>query len=221
MSRTARVVVTGCPHHVTQRGNYRQPVFECDADRWRYLDLLNIAAAEGDIDVLAWCLMDNHVHLVVVPRNPESIARFLGLVNGRYAWEVHRRSGRSGHFWQGRFHSCPLDDSHFLAAVRYVELNPVRAGLVARAWDYPWSSARAHVLGVYPEPLHRTPLLEAETRDWKAFLDASSGDDMESAVRRSTAVGMPAGDTGFRDRLEQELGRPLRIRPPWRPRKSA
>jgi putative transposase len=194
-------------------------VFESDDDRWRYLELLSAAASDGDIEVLAWCLMVNHVHFVVIPRNPESIARTLGVVQGRYSREFHQRSSRGGHLWQGRYFSCPLDDSHLLAAVRYVELNPVRAGLVVHAWDYGWSSARAHVLGEYAEPLHRAPLLDAEIRDWRSFLDIATGDDMESAIRRATTAGVPAGNKEFRDRLEKEFGRSMRDRRVGRPQK--
>ena len=135
------------PLHVTQRGNYRQSVFENDDDRRQYLVWLKEYKAKHGLRIWAWCLMDNHVHLVCVPGGPRSLCEALRHTHMRYAGYMNRQRGVQGHFWQGRFYSCVLDDEHLWAAVRYVERNPVRNGLAARAEEYPWSSAGARVSG--------------------------------------------------------------------------
>ncbi|MDK1022419.1 MAG: transposase, partial [Candidatus Hydrogenedentes bacterium] len=140
----ARIVVPGFPHHVTQRGNRRADIFESDAVRGAYLRFLKTYCAKRGVSVWAYCLMTNHVHLVVVPQEGASLGTALHDTHTVYAMYFNSRTGFSGHVWQGRFFSCPLDESHHWAAVRYIEQNPVRAGIVDRAEDYPWSSAAAH-----------------------------------------------------------------------------
>jgi putative transposase len=149
MARLARVVAVDVPQHVTQRGNARQFIFEEDSDRCVYLDLLSQYAVLHELALVGYCLMSNHVHLVVVPHREDSLAATLKNTHGRYAayWNVRRKS--SGHVWQGRYYSCPLDRAHLWAALRYVELNPVRAGMAKTAEAWEWSSARAH-LGTPP-----------------------------------------------------------------------
>ncbi len=144
MPRAARFVLSGVPHHITQRGNRRCQVFFSDADRRTYLAWLQSDAKHHGLEVLAYCLMTNHVHLVAVPAGPHSMERALRHLHMRYAQRINRMKDWKGHVWQGRYFSAALDESYFWAAIRYVEQNPVRAGLVSRAEDYPWSSARAH-----------------------------------------------------------------------------
>jgi len=221
MPRAARVVVPGQPHHVTQRGNRRADVFFTDADRRRYVELLGEYSARHELEILAWCLMSNHVHLVCVPSSEESLAACLGPVHLRYAQHVNWTQGWQGRLWQGRYHSCVLDGPHLLAAVRYVECNPVRAGLVARAADWPWSSAAGHC-GLGPDALTSpAPELAAAVGDWSAWL-ATPGESAElTAVRRATHTGRPWAESAFVARLEQQLGRRLTARPVGRPRKVA
>ena len=121
----------------------RQPTFFRPEDYQAYLDLMAAACIEHGLEVWAWCLMPNHVHLVVVPDAPESLAVGIGRAHWRYTRAINFRENWRGYLWQGRFSSCPMDGPHTLAAARYVERNPVRAGLVAQAWDWPWSSAAA------------------------------------------------------------------------------
>ena len=144
MARLARIAVVNVPHHVTQRGNARQSILTNHDERTVYLNLLHKYIALCELSLLGYCLMSNHVHLLLVPRKVESLAQALKQAHGRYAsyWNATHRS--SGHVWQGRFYSCPLDDSHLWIALRYVELNPVRAALVPRAELWPWSSAAVH-----------------------------------------------------------------------------
>jgi len=144
MPRVARIVIPGCPHHITQRGNNRQDVFFVDGDRVRYLEILAEQSERFGLTVDGYCLMTNHVHLVATPAGPESLAKAVGRTHWLYTQYVNRLHGRCGHLWQNRFYSCTLDETHFWPAMVYVERNPVRAKRVRRAWEYPWSSAAAH-----------------------------------------------------------------------------
>ena len=128
----ARVVVPGEPHHITQRGNNRQDVFFTDEDRRFYLETLKERSERYGVKILGYCLMTNHVHLVAVPRAAESLSKGIGGTHLQYARYVNRLHGRSGHLWQGRFFSIPLDAAHAVFAVRYVERNPVRARMVRK-----------------------------------------------------------------------------------------
>ena len=148
----ARVVVPGLPHQLTQRGNRREDVFFGDADRQRYLQLLIEYSDKHGLVTLAYCLMTNHVHFVSVPARADSLARVFKPVDLRYAQHINWTQGISGRLWQGRFFSCPLDDEHLWAAIRYVERNPVRARLVRKPEDYPWSRAQAHC-GMRGDPI--------------------------------------------------------------------
>ena len=144
MPRFARAVVPHCPHHITQRGNNRQDVFFVADDYELYLEILKEQSERYGLDVHAYCLMTNHVHLVATPHAADSLAKAVGRTHWLYAQTINRLHGRSGHLWQGRFYSCALDRRHFRAAVKYVERNPVRARMHRKAWLYPWSSAAAH-----------------------------------------------------------------------------
>jgi putative transposase len=144
MPRIARVVVPGLPHHVTQRGNRRVETFRSDKDRRIYLMLIGEYADRHRLDVWAYALMPNHVHLVAVPEHNDSLACAIRDAHGMYASYFNRTYGLEGHLWQGRYFSCAMNPDHTTTAVRYVERNPVRAGIVDRAQDYEWSSAAAH-----------------------------------------------------------------------------
>ena len=145
MPRTARIVVPDVPHHITQRGNNRQDVFFVDDDRRVYLSILKEQSEKFGLEILGWCLMTNHIHLIGRPAGPESLAKALGQTHFRYTQYINKFHGRSGHLWQNRFFSCPLGRAHFWKALLYVEQNPLRAKMVRRPWRYPWSSAKAHV----------------------------------------------------------------------------
>src|SRR5438552_17174562 len=132
MALLARVVIPNIPHHVTQRGNGRARTFFSDQDYALYRGLLAASCAAAGVAVWAWCLMPNHVHLILVPSDADGLRRALAPVHRRYAGIIHARRRRSGHFWQGRFGAVAMDEAHLAAALRYVVLNPVRACLVAR-----------------------------------------------------------------------------------------
>ena len=188
MPRSARRVVPGLPHHVTQRGNRRQPVFFSDADYALYLRLLRRWCAETGTKVWAWCLMPNHVHLVLVPANEDGLRATLAPAHRRYSWEINQREGWRGYLWQGRFASVPMDEGHVHACLRYVELNPVRARLSERPEDWRWSSARAH-LGLAGDPLTDLAAGAARVEDWRSFLDAGLGDEEAEAIRAAERSG--------------------------------
>jgi len=144
MPRVARTVIPEVAHHVTQRGNNRQDVFFVDDDYRAYLRTLKAQSERYGLVVHGYCLMSNHVHLVATPLAGDSLAKAVGRAHWLYAQYVNGLHGRSGHLWQGRFYSCALDERHLWTALAYVELNPVRARVVRRAWRYEWSSAAAH-----------------------------------------------------------------------------
>ena len=171
MARLARVVAPGVPHHVTQRGNRRQETFFGKADYRAYLELMAEWCGRCAVEIWAYCLMPNHVHLIATPKTQDGLRRAIGEAHRRYTRRVNGREDWTGHLWQGRFTSFPMDETHLLAAARYVELNPVRARLMKRAQDYPWSSARAHLAGGDDKLVKAGPLL-ALVGDWAGFLAA-------------------------------------------------
>ena len=214
MARMARVVAAGVPHHITQRGNNRQDVFLLDDDRRFYLETLRERSQRHGVTLLGYCLMANHVHLVAIPERPDSLARALGQSHSRYAQGFNRRYGRTGHLWQNRFYSYPLGRTHLVRALLYVDLNPVRAGLVGRAEEYPWSSALAHTEGADPSgTLDLGSWSEiCSANDWGEAL--VGGADAVDEIRTATRAGNPFGDDRFVAELERQAGRLLRSKPP-------
>ena len=188
MSRPARLILPGMPHHVTQRGTRRQPTFFSDDDYVLYLSLLRHACRKNGTTVWAWCLMPNHVHLVLVPAHEDGLRATLAPAHTRYAAEINRREGWCGHLWQSRFASFPMDEAHLHACLRYVELNPVRARLVARPEAWPWSSARAH-LGLVDDGLTDLAPMRARIDDWRAFLEAGLDEPDRDAIRTAERSG--------------------------------
>jgi len=223
MPRIAREVFAGIPHHVTQRGSRRDNVFFVDEDRDTYLDLLTEYCHKYSVDILAYCLMTNHVHLVAVPTHKDGLERVLKPLHMRYAQYVNRRNGWSGHLWQGRFFSSPLDDEYLWFCVRYVERNPVRAGMVESAEDYPWSSAAAHC-GLRGDDLLSTASVHlkvfAGIENWSAWLHEQDDATRLGILRRNSHKNLPCGSDDFVDALERMAGRLLRFRPIGRPKKG-
>jgi putative transposase len=206
----ARVVVPGYPHHVTHRGNRRENVFFSDGQRQQYLAFLKDYAHKAQMEVWAFCLMSNHVHLIVTPRREDSLARGVGLAHRRYAAWLNRQEKLSGHLWANRFFSTPLDDTHHWAAVRYVERNPVRAKMTAKAEDYPWSSAAAHVLGREDDLLAPSRPYPGPVEDWGRWLSEPEEEEDMEGLRLATRTGRPCGSDGFVRMLENLLARTLR-----------
>jgi putative transposase len=222
MARLARAVVAAYPHHVTQRGNRRQPTFFSDDDYKAYADLMTECCRKHGVSVWAWCLMPNHVHLVVVPETAEALARAFGEAHRRYTRLINFREGWRGYLWQGRFASYPMDSRYALAAARYVERNPVRAGLVRQAWAWPWSSAAAHVAGGGDGLIAPGGPLVAEVSDWRRFLAAADDAQEAALLRRHARTGRPLGSLDFVLQMESVLGRRLRrLRPGPRPKRPS
>ena len=213
MARLARVVVEGVAHHITQRGNRRQPVFFGEGDYRAYRNLLAEGCAGAGVAVWGYCLMLNHVHLILVPSGADGLRAALAEAHRRYTRRVNFREGWRGYLLQGRFASVAMDEAHLMAAARYVELNPVRAGLVAKAEDWPWSSARGHLEGRDDGLVSTAPLIEREG-DWRAFLDQGLREDELAALRAGQRTGRPLGSEAFVAALERNLGRTLARRKP-------
>jgi putative transposase len=209
MARLARVIATGAPHHVTQRGNRRQDVFFTADDYRLYKALLAEQCARFRVAVWAYCLMPNHVHLMLVPRDERGLAAAVGEAHRRYSRHVNSRENWRGFLFQGRFGSCPMDNAYTLACARYIELNPVRAGLRRTARDWPWSSARAHLAGASDDLVDVKPLL-AEVSDWRGFLGEDVADADLAALRLAARTGRPLGEERFVAGLERKLGRALK-----------
>src|ERR1019366_5414890 len=221
MARLSRIVVANIPYHVTQRGNARQFLLTDDAARLVYLDLLSKYVELYGLSLLGYCLMSNHVHLVLIPQQAESLALALKQTHGRYATFWNATHASSGHVWQGRYYSCPLDDLHLWIALRYVEQNPVRAGLVATAEAWHWSSAPAHC-GQAESPLDLD--MEKWTKrwtsaNWRAYLLAGETEAVLQSIRENTHTGRPLGSPEVVKQLEcatlrrlapQKGGRPPR-----------
>ena len=221
MARLARAVVAGFPHHLTQRGNRRQQTFFSDGDYLAYGGLMAQWCRQCGIEVWAYCLMPNHAHLIVVPISEDGLRRGIGEAHRRYSRAVNFRQGWRGHLWQGRFASCVMDEPHLMAAVRYVERNPVRARLVDRAEDWPWSSAAAHVAGRDDALVRVAPLLERTTGwvcTWSQWLAQDEDSAIGSRLQLHERTGRPMGSEGFMERLEIILGRRLSPGKPGRPR---
>jgi putative transposase len=215
MARLARIVVPGNPHHVTQRGNRRQRVFFQPSDYALYRDLLAEQCRKATVEVWAYCLMPNHVHLVLTPQTPSALARALGETHRRYTGFINARARWTGHLFQGRFGSVVMDDAHFVVAARYVALNPVRAKLVPRAQDWAWSSARAHLAGRDDGLVRVAPLLEriGTVGDW---FDIEGDAPAFTELRAAETTGRPLGSTDFVTQIERHLGRSLQPRKPGR-----
>ena len=225
MARFRRVVAIDIPHHITQRSNARRQVFDCEADRLIYLRLLREHCQLSQLSLLGYCLMSNHVHLVAIPRRIDSMALTLRHTHGRYAAYLNTRQQVTGHVWQGRYYSCPLGEGHVWAALRYIECNPVRAGIVTAPESYAWSSAAAHSHGEDGRNLLELHSWMASwtPQEWRAFIGAPAASDHEqeeaAAIRKSTHTGRPLGAADFVRDLERRLGRALAPLPGGRPRK--
>lgn len=193
MPRTARIVVPDVPHHIVQRGNRQAAIFFSDADRRRYVDMLADACSANAVRCLAWCLMDNHVHLILVPPTADALRATLSSTHTRYAQRVNRQQQLTGHLFQGRYASYAMDDAHLMVAVRYVENNPVKAGLVGAAGDWRWSSARAHLDGI-DDGLTNVAAIGQHIANWRAYLaDGLEAAERDEAVEAAMRSGRPLG----------------------------
>ena len=211
MPRFRRLVVTDFPHHVTQRGVRRQTTFFDDHDYVVYLQLAKELKEKLAIEIWAYCLMPNHIHAVVVPRKDGALSKYFAALHRRYARATNAKYEWHGHLWQERFYSVVMDEPHALSAMRYVELNPVRAGITGFAHEWPWSSARGH-LELVRDPLIEECAAKALVPNWREYLSESVNDKELEWLRRRTRIGRPGGNPEFVDTIEALSGRAVRKR---------
>jgi putative transposase len=222
MPRIARVCAAGYPHHITQRGNNKEKVFSDDEDRRFYLEVLQRYGNKHGIEILAYCLMGNHVHIFGVPDKDTSLAKGIGGTNLMYTQYINRKYNRSGRLWQNRFFSAIVEEEPYLWAVmRYIEQNPVRAKIVKRAEEYQWSSAMAHVIGIKDDVLSRQSWFNDEERREYEKLLRQQDDEIDVAIRRATSTGRPLGSEGFIRKLKRIVKRDLIPRKGGRPKRKA
>ncbi len=219
MARIARVIARGIPHHITQRGNRRQQTFFTEQDYRYYIEQMAEWCGRCNVDVWAYCLMPNHVHLIAVPNSEEGLRRAVGEAHRRYTRRVNFREGWRGHLWQGRFSSFPMDEKYLLAATRYVECNSVRAGLCGRPQEYIWSSAAAHSSGRNDALVSVSPLL-GMVGDWNDFLSGADEIEITKDIRKHESTGRPLGRDDFIKRIEEDLNRVLICMRPGRKKMS-
>jgi len=197
MARIARAVAPGIPHHVTQRGNRRQQTFFNDEDCQSYLELMSEWCMKFQVETWAYCLMPNHIHLIVVPETKDGLNRAIGEAHRRYTRRINFREGWRGHLWQGRFSSFIMEEGYLLACTRYVELNPVRSGLVKKPEDWPWSSAGAHIKGKDDFLVKTKPLQEIVNKPWEKFLVFDVQEQEIELLRKHERTGRPLGSDSF------------------------
>ena len=201
---------SGFPHHITQRGNRRQQTFFFADDYSAYIDLMAEWCGRHKVEVWAYCLMPNHVHMIAVPCSEAALRLAIGEAHRRYTRRVNFREGWRGHLWQGRFSFFVMDENYLLVATRYVEHNPVKAGLVTRPEDWQWSSALAHIAGQDDRLVKVTPLLEMVGGSWADFLSIQMQPSVQRLMRMHERTGRPLGSESFVEKLEKLLGRVLK-----------
>ena len=207
MARLARMIIPGVPHHVTQRGNRRERIFIEAGDEQVYLDLLATQLKRYAVECWAYCLMPNHVHLILTPADEAGLARAVGEAHRRYTAFIGARGRWTGHLFQGRFASVAVDEDHLMAAFRYVALNPVKAKLVDKARDWQWSSARAHIAGADTPYVTVEPAL-SRIGDFSAFVEAAPDDNpMWSRLLKAEGIGRPVGAKEWIAELERAYGK--------------
>jgi putative transposase len=208
MARMARLVVPGVPHHVTQRGNGRARTFFTDDDAL-YRSLLAEHCAAAGVEVWAWVLTPNHVHLILTPCDDDGVRAAMARTHRRYAGHIHAREKRSGRFWQGRFGCVAMDEAHLAAAICYVALNPLRARLVEHARDGRWSSIHAHLGLVADDAITMTAPIVERFPDLAERIAAGEDEAVSARLRLGERIGRPVGDAAFIAALERDTGRTL------------
>ena len=215
MPRKPRFYLPGIPAHIVQRGNCRQATFFGDEDYAAYLNWLHEGAKQHDCAIHAYVLMTNHVHLLITPQNTESISRLIQYVGRRYVTYVNHAYRKSGTLWEGRHKGCLISsEDYLLACMRYIELNPVRAGMVASPNNYRWSSYRINAVGgeqatITPHPLYLALGRNQEERGcaYRELFRSALDPDQVHNIRTTMQTGTPLGNDRFRQQIEQTLHR--------------
>ena len=222
MPRIARAVGIDLPHHITQRGNYRQQIFEDDTNFQKYLSFLQTESMRYKVDILAYCLMPNHVHFIAVPRLPESLGNMFKYVNMKYSQYFNKKKGEHGHLFQGRFFSSIMDERYTIACARYIERNPVRAKMVKNAWLWKWSSSKAHCGIEKKDNLAVKKLfsyIDVREYEWMEFIKQEDNPEEVATIKKQTMRGRPIAGSNFTEKLEEKLKRALIVKTKGRPKK--
>ena len=223
MPRIGRIVAVGLPHHITQRGNYGQKIFLDREDRKRYLDLISEYSHKYKLSILSYCLMNNHVHFIGIPRNKDSLSKTFNTSHMKYSQYFNKKKGERGHLWQGRFYSCVLDEKHLIAAGRYVERNPVRAKLTDKPWKWRYSSAGVHI-GEKEDNLFKLSdffeYADIRKSGWKRYIEREEKEGEIERIEKHTNAGRPLGGIDFIEKLEKKFKRRLRPLAWGRPKKK-
>lgn len=222
MPRIARLVAVGLPHHITQRGNYRQKVFSNNNDRRQYLSWIQEYADKYRLSILAYCLMQNHVHFIAIPEREDSLAKTFNAAHMRYSQYFNKKIKARGHLWQGRFYSCALDEPYLILAARYIERNPVRANIVKKPWLWQWSSALTHTGGgdSFLKLGDLFKVIDMSYDSWQKYIDSKEDEKNLDNIRKHIQTGRPLGTSPFIERLEKIFNRRLRALPRGRPKKE-
>jgi putative transposase len=222
MPRTARIVIPKYPYHVTQRGNYRQEIFQDREDQIKYLSWIEEYSKKYQMLVYAYCLMNNHIHFICTPLSKNSLAKVFSSVHMRYSQYYNKKLKARGHLWQGRFYSCILEHEHVYSAVRYVERNPVRAGLVRKPWEWEWSSAAFHVGDVKESRVKfgdLSDIMDIKDVNWREYITDKDDPREMDEIRKCTMLGRPWGGAEFITAISKVLGISLDTRKKGRPNK--
>jgi putative transposase len=211
MARISRIIAPDLPHHVTQRGNRRQKLFVEEGDYALYRDLLAERCRANGVACWAYCLMPNHVHLILTPSSEGGLSRAVGEAHRRYSAYFNARARVTGHLFQGRFACSVMDEDHLMNAFRYLAFNPVRARVVKQPQDWPHSSVAAHLAGKNDALVDVAPGL-ARAPQFRELLDAGMKRGEAEAFALAGANGRPMGDEAFLDQVEAKLGRSVRPR---------
>ncbi|MCB0273083.1 MAG: transposase [Bdellovibrionales bacterium] len=212
MPRIPRVVIPGYPHHIVNRGNRRQDVFFQETDYQYYLEMLSLFSRIYEVQIASYCLMTNHIHLVAIPSDENSMSQMMVDVQRAYTRMINFREGWRGCLWQGKYFSSPMDEKHAVETARYIELNPVKAKMVKDFGDYPYSSAGFHLGKYLNDPVIKNPYFDFTSQEWRDFVESGIKNDEEESILIETRVqtGRPMGDDTFIEKLEKLTGRNLR-----------
>ncbi|MCL5072409.1 MAG: transposase [Actinobacteria bacterium] len=215
MARLARIVSPDFPHHIIQRGNRRQDVFFKEQDYENYLNLLQAHSRQFSLEILAYCLMTNHIHIIAIPKNADSLSRAIGETHRKYTNLINKRNKWTGYLWQGRFSSYILDEPYLFAALKYMLYNPVRAKLCKNPWEYKWSSARYYIIGEdKPNSLLKKDFFNSIINDWKEFLTEDITSEEIKLLQKHENTGRPLGNSVFVEKLEKVLNRNIKKKKP-------
>ena len=223
MPRRIRPIVPGVAHHVTQRAAHGRFILDSAHAKAVLADLITTWASKTGVVICGFVIMDNHFHLCAIPPDAHALSVMMGRVTAFFSKWLNLSAGDSGPNWQGNFFAAPMDDEHAVAALRYVERNPVAAGLVEQPWDWRWSSAAWHC-GLGPRPAFLTGDLRpagTTSRDWRVTLTSPLGDALVAAIRQSTHSNLPLGAEDWISAQESRVGHSLRPRARGRPRRPA